>query len=135
MNGFKSKKLIAADKDYMPDDNMKDNGKLLLMRYKQLVRKHEKFKDAYDELMPLLSIVSHYYNSGIRQINDGSKHDGTYVLYIDMPAGQCYWSLKKDYLDLFEHLPEYDGEWCGERDVNIERLNASAIYEQNYEED
>ena len=100
---------------------------------KQLTRRVDRFKESYEEVMPLVSILSHYYPAGIREITDEGKHKGTISVYIDLPAGQCYWRVLPEHLYLFSHLKAYPQAWCGERDVNLARLQKTAKIEQLWE--
>jgi hypothetical protein len=85
------------------------------MAQAQALRAMEARKDAaYLERNQLVALLSKIFPAGKRKTAiEGWSEDWHGCVYIDLPTGQASWHYHDSQAHLFEHLPEYQGEYDG----------------------
>ncbi len=69
---------------------------------------------AYHERNQLVALLSRMFPSGIKKtVIEGWDPEWHNCVYIDLPTGQASWHYHDREMNLFEHLPPYEGEWDG----------------------
>jgi hypothetical protein len=69
---------------------------------------------AYWERNNLVALLSKVFPAGKKKTAiEGWSEDWHGCVYIDLPTGQASWHYHDSQAHLFDHLPEYQGEWDG----------------------
>ena len=69
---------------------------------------------AYLERNRLVALLSKLFPAGKKRTAiEGWSEDWHGCVYIDLPTGQASWHYHDSQAYLFDHLPEYQGEWDG----------------------
>jgi hypothetical protein len=69
---------------------------------------------AYTERNNLVALLSKLFPAGNKRTAiEGWSEDWHGCVYIDLPTGQASWHYHDSQAYLFDHLPEYPGEWDG----------------------
>lgn len=83
------------------------------------------------ECIYMVAILTHFYESGYHIINDGSKFNGTRVVYIRLPAGDFSYPMD-DAHKLFTHLKKWPYEvGPQERGYSLNVLFETAVFERD----
>lgn len=69
----------------------------------------------YSERDQLVALISKLYPAGLeRHEGDGWEDDWRWIVFIDLPTGQASWHIHDSELNLFQHLPRFQGRvWDG----------------------
>jgi len=69
---------------------------------------------AYAERNTLVALLTTMYPSGIKKtLIEGWSEDWHNCVYIIFPWGQASWHYHDSHAFMFDHLPQYEGEWDG----------------------
>jgi hypothetical protein len=84
-------------------------------KFKRLAAELRARKDAaYLERNQVVAALSKMFRSGKKRTAiEGWSEDWHGCVYIDLPTGQASWHYHDSQAYLFDHLPEYQGEWDG----------------------
>jgi hypothetical protein len=80
----------------------------------ELEAQHNAKDGAYWERNNLVALLSKVFPAGKKKTAiEGWPDDWRGCVYIDLPTGQASWHYHDSQAHLFDHLPEYQGEWDG----------------------
>ncbi len=84
---------------------------------KDQIKKLKSEKDgAYSERNKLVSLISKIFPSSLGRHEDSDtswNDDWRWIVYVNIPTGQCSWHIHDDDLPMFSHLKRENVKWDG----------------------